>query len=415
MTGWAWDLLQTWRRLRRTAGFTAAAVATLGVAVAACAVALAFGWAAVLQPVSLFPHRDRLVDIQSTRGKGPDDRFGVAPADFVAWKAAQTSFEAFGAYVPIGEVDLTGGGGAAEPLQLHAHLATADVFRALGVPPALGRVFAAADEEAGNDRVALLSDALWRRLGADPGLVGGTLRLNGEPHWVVGVMPPGFGLRGNVPDLWLPLAFGPRRPADRRTGTLVVLGRLRPGVDLARAGAELDAIGAALATEFADTNRDLRPSLRPLVPLLSETVRPTVRLLLGAVAVPAPGHPVAGRLLPARARAGGGGAVHAVRGGDGAAAPGGGDPRRPRRRSRGDRAPVRAPCGRHGGGRRRPRADACDRRGRPPAGTALRGGAARSAGARVRRSRAGAGDGRRDRRAGAAVAARRPREALAEG
>lgn len=287
MAGWSFDLRQALRRLLRTPGFTAAAVATLGVAVAACSVVLAFGWATLVQPVARFPDRELLVDVQATRGRGADDRFGVAPADFVAWREAQTSFEAFGAYVPIGEIDLESGPGVGagfEPLRLRSHLATADVFRALGVPPALGRAFGPETEPAGSDRVALLSDHLWRRLGGDPAVVGESLLLGGQPYRVVGVMPPGFGVRGGVPDLWIPLAFGPERPADRRTGTLVVVGRLRPDVGIERARAEMEAIGAALEAEFPDTNEDLRPSLEPLAALMTKGLRPTVLLLLGAVA-----------------------------------------------------------------------------------------------------------------------------------
>jgi len=286
VTGLLSDLRGAVRHLRRAPGFTAAATGTLGVAVAASALVLAFGWATLIQPVASFPDRDRLVDLQATRGRGAGDRFGVTPGDFVAWREAQTSFLAFGAYVPIGEIDLgpSGLAGApSEPLQLRSHLATADVFRALGVPPALGRTFGPADEEPGSDRVAILSGHLWRRLGADPGAAGSTLLLDGEPYRVVGVMPPGFGLRGGVPDLWLPLSFGAHRPADRRTGTLVVIGRLRPEVGIARARAELDAIGAALEAEHPESNRDLRPSLMPLAALMTATVRPMVLLLLGAV------------------------------------------------------------------------------------------------------------------------------------
>ena len=307
MAGLSFDLLQALRRLRRTAGFTAAAATTLGVAVAASAVVLAFGWATLVQPVVRFPDRERLVDVLATRasGEGAGERFGITPADFLAWRDAQTSFAAFGAYVPIGEVDAVSAGAAGgEPLRLRSHRVTTDLFRALGVPPALGRSFGVADEVPGQDGVAVLSDHLWRRLGADPGLLGEVLLLDGDPHRVVGVMPPGFGVRGGFPDLWLPLSFGPEHSADRRTATLGVVGRLRPAAEIDRARAELDDVAATLEADHPDTNRDLRPSLEPLVEVMTAGLRPTVLLLLGAVAaVLAVAAVNVGNLLLARALA----------------------------------------------------------------------------------------------------------------
>lgn len=270
------------RRLARAPGFTLTAAGTLGFGVAASAVVLAFGYATLVQPVALFPERDRIVDVQATRSHGPGGRFAVYPADFLAWRAGQRSFRAFGAYHPLGEIDLTGHGA---PRRLRCHRATGGLFAALGVAPELGRGFSPEEETPGRDRVTVLSDHLWRSLGADPGIVGRTLLLDGELHRVVGVMPPGFGVRGGFPDLWLPLSFGPGRPADRRSATLGVIARLRPGVTLERARADLASIAAALEESFPETNRDLRPSLEPLVPLMTRGLRPTVFLLLAAVAV----------------------------------------------------------------------------------------------------------------------------------
>jgi hypothetical protein len=278
------DLLHALRRLVREPRFTLAAAGTLGVAVAACSLVLAFGWATLVQPTARFAEPERIVDVQATRtGGGEGRRHAVYPADFLAWRDAPTtrsSFEAFGAYAPIGAEDLSRRPGGGEPVRLFVHRATAGLFPALGVPPARGRTFQPAEEEPGNDRVALLSDHLARRLGASPGE---ELVLGGEPHRIVGVMPPGFGVRGGFPDLWLPLSFGPQRPADRRSATLGVIGRLAPGVSIDAARAELSAVAAGLEERFPDTNEDLRPSLLPLVELMTTGLRPTVRLLLGAV------------------------------------------------------------------------------------------------------------------------------------
>jgi putative ABC transport system permease protein len=161
---------------------------------------------------------------------------------------------------------------------------TADVLPMLGVAPAKGRVFSAAEEQDGSDHVAVISHRLWqRRFGGDPSVVGRTLSLNGEPYAVVGVMPEGFRFApfwATRSELWAPLSLGPRA-ASRNGSSLRVFARRKPDVGLDQARAEMAAITGALEREFPGTNRDV--SVLPLKEKVVGDIRPALLVLLGAV------------------------------------------------------------------------------------------------------------------------------------
>lgn len=279
MRGLGQDALAALRRLRRRPLPALATALTVALGVAGTAAVLAVTEAAVVRPVA-FPEAERLVEVQATRGRGAGDRFALYPADFVAWRAAARSFESFAGYSPLGGFEWTGAG---PPERLRAHLVSPGFFATLGVRPLAGREFRAGEDQPGRDRVVVLSHRLWHgRLGGDRAVVGRTLVLDGAPWTVVGVMPPGFGVRGGVPDLWVPLSFGPGRPVDRTSAYLGAIERLAPGATLAAARAELEAAAAAVARERPGTDRGLRPSLEPLIELMVAGQRDTVRLLLAA-------------------------------------------------------------------------------------------------------------------------------------
>lgn len=288
MRGLGQDTMAALRRLRRRPRPALATALTVALGIAGAAAVLAVAEAALVRPVA-FPEAERLVDVQATRGRGAGDRFALYPADFLAWRAAARSFEGFAGYSPLGAFEWTGAG---PPERLRAHLVTPGFFATLGVRPLAGREFRAGEDQPGRDRVVVLSHRLWRgRFGGDRAVLGRTLVLDGAPWTVVGVMPPGFGVRGGVPDLWAPLVFGRARPADRASAYLGAIGRLAPGATLAAARAELEAAAAAVAAEHPETNRGLGPSLEPLTELMVSGQRDTVRLLLA----------VAGLLLAAAA------------------------------------------------------------------------------------------------------------------
>ncbi|MBZ5555860.1 MAG: ABC transporter permease, partial [Acidobacteriia bacterium] len=208
-------------------------------------------------------------------GNGP-----VSPANFVDYRAQAKSFAAMGAaeyWTPnLTDVD--------QPEHLTALRLTADVLPLLGVPPALGRVFTTDEDQPGRQRVAVISDGVWRRrFGADAGIVGRSIRLDGEPFVVIGVMPRSFQFApfwATKAELWAPLALGPRA-SSRGAQSLRVFARRAPGVGLERARAEIGAITAQLERQFPGTNRGVQ-----VVPLREKVVgqiRPALLVLLGAV------------------------------------------------------------------------------------------------------------------------------------
>ena len=182
------DIRLALRRLRRSPGFTAAAVATLALGIGANSAFFSLADAALLRPLP-YPSSDRLVMLwerQSTAGK---ERERVSAANFFDWRQGATSLDAIALWVPWG-MALTGEG---EPEELSVVRMSPAMFRVLGVAPASGRGFLPEEETPGRDRVVVLSHGFWvGRMGADPKAVGRTLTLDGEPFEIVGVMPDGL-------------------------------------------------------------------------------------------------------------------------------------------------------------------------------------------------------------------------------
>jgi predicted permease len=201
-----------------------------------------------------YPEPDRLVQLWTDeRARGRQDPEWLTPPDFEDWRRENRTFAGMAAYQGWGP-DLTGGG---EPEALRGAAVSASIFAVLGVRPALGRDFTAADDDAGAERVAILSDGVWRRrFGADPGILGRAITLSGEPWTVIGVL--GREFRPPLPfepEVWRPM----RRPATGGCGrdciVLRAVGRMRPGVTLSLAHQDLAAIAARLEREFPDSNR----------------------------------------------------------------------------------------------------------------------------------------------------------------
>ncbi|HXO19395.1 MAG TPA: ABC transporter permease [Thermoanaerobaculia bacterium] len=280
MDGLRQDLRYGLRALSQRPGYTAAAVLTLALGLGASTAIWSVAEAVLLRPLP-FPRADRLVELQATHPRRGAERVAITPADFLAWRSAGTSFEHLGAYVPFGTLDLTGGG---EPERLSRHLVSEGLLEALGVRAARGRLFTRDEYGATAERAVVLADGFWRRrFGADPAVVGRRLRLGGELYAVVGVLPAGFRIIGGSPDLLVPLVFGPAAASDRESGSLGAIGRLRPGVRLRQARAELEAVSARLARQFPATNEDLQASLLPLRQVFAGAAPAALAVLLGAV------------------------------------------------------------------------------------------------------------------------------------
>ena len=276
------DLGQAVRRLRRSPGFTLVAALTLALGIGGNAAVLTALEALLLRPLP-FPDPDRLVLVQQT---DPDNRpRAVAPANFADWRERARSFEGLAAFEVVGRTLLEG----EAPLRLSAGIVSASFFDVLGVPAALGRTFGATSE---GPREAVLGDPLWReRFGADGGVVGRELRLDGELVRVIGIMPRGFAHPAEA-ELWLrakddlpeiPIAVNVTNLRQLRDSRyLGVLGRLRSEATLRSARAEMDVIAAALAAEYPEANARNGAAVTPLFEELRGGARPALALLLAA-------------------------------------------------------------------------------------------------------------------------------------
>lgn len=224
-----------------------------------------------------YPEPDRLVRVGERNPSQGWERHPAAPAKFVDWRDAATSFDDLAGYMSW-IFNLTGEG---EPERIAGARASASLFEALGVQPEVGRLFTPGEDRPGGDPVVLMGHGLWhRRFGADRALVGRALMLNGEPRMVIGVLPPGFLFPGEA-ELWIPLAMAPDE-LRRDTHYLSVLGRLRPGVSRQVAGQEMAALATRLADEHPATDRGWGIELFPLREEVVGDVRPTLLLLVSA-------------------------------------------------------------------------------------------------------------------------------------
>ena len=268
------DLRHAARALARTPAFALTVVLVVALGVGANTAAFSLAEFVLLRPLP-FHQPDRLVRLwQAVPGYG---RFELSPANYRDWRAAARSFSAVAAYANR-EANLTG---AAEPERLAIARASPELFGLLGVPALAGRAIAPGDSADG--RIVVLGHGLWqRRFGGDLGVLGTTVRLDGEPHTVIGVMPPGFRFPSRETDAWTPLLFTPDDYLDRNDNYIHALARLGPGITLAQASAEMAAVAAALEHRYPEENRDTRALVIGLRDDLSESSRLLVLALCGA-------------------------------------------------------------------------------------------------------------------------------------
>lgn len=260
-------------------GFTLVAAATLAIGIGATTLIFSVVDAVLLTPPP-FRDPDRLVVVWE-HNVPRDRRTNVAsPANFLAWRDTQQSFTDIGAFSITGTGSLTSPG--AEPEQVSVQLATSRLFTILGVDAFAGRTFTAEEDRPDND-VALISHRIWqRRFGGSPTMVGQTVSVSGTVRTIVGVMPPGFDLFDRKVDVWLPAGFGDQaREAGGRW--LVPVARLKPGIDLAQAQADMNRITTRLAAEFPDRDAGWASNVVLLQEQLVGSVRPALGVLLGAV------------------------------------------------------------------------------------------------------------------------------------
>ena len=270
------DLRYALRTLLRSPGFTLVAVLTLALGIGANTALFSVIDATLLRPLP-YPQPGRLVRVYSTDHGGGE--WSASPADFFDWQRMSRSFTALAAMNGT-SVALSGEGPAEH---LRAGSVTEDFFRVLDVAPALGRTFVAEEMTAGRDREVVLSEALWRsHFGADPRVVGRTLRLDGQAYQVVGVMPGGFAYPAGAA-LWTPMSFQPDLRVMRGGHYLGVVGRMRDGVTVAAASSDMAAVAAQIGADNPNVNIGWSADVRSLRDATVGDVRPALLVLLGAV------------------------------------------------------------------------------------------------------------------------------------
>jgi putative ABC transport system permease protein len=288
MTNLGQDARYAWRVLRKSPGFTAVAVLVLALGIGANTAIFSVVNAVLLRPLP-FDQPDRLVDLwhlpPQTSFPGVPI-FSVSPANFLDWRNQSHSFEGMSAY-GFGRYILTGNG---QPESIRTLAATSGLFSILHAQPLLGRVFLDGDVEPGQDHEVVLSYGLWSsHFGSNPDIVGKNIQLNGQAYTVVGVMKPGFAFPVNTdptttPQMWKPLAWTAAERAIRDDHNYGVVARLRPGVSLQQARAELNTISNRLAQQYPKDDKGWGATAIPLRDDLVGDVRPALLILLGAVA-----------------------------------------------------------------------------------------------------------------------------------
>jgi len=272
------DLRYAARAARLAPAYSAIVIVTLALGIGANAAIFSVIDAVMLRPY--YPDMDRLTVLSEGTRKG--DQMSIAWPTFQDWQARQQVFEQIGIYRSA-PVNFTGGG---EAERLNAAVASSGLFGAIGIPPLLGRAFAAGDDTPGAARVALLSERLWRRrFGADPAIVGRTIVLSNDAHVVIGVMPAAMRYPSRLTDVWLPLGpVVPTFPASRGSHPgLFGIAKLRAGVPLARAVSDMDAIARGIEREHPTTNTEVTVRVESYYEQVVSGIRPTLMLLVAAV------------------------------------------------------------------------------------------------------------------------------------
>ena len=284
------DLRYSLRSLMRMRGVAAIAVVTLALGIGATTTMFSAAYAALLAAAAVCRSRSAgaaLHDPDVAARRARCVRAGRARL-IETLTASVTSYQALASFTPS-LVSLSGGNG--DPEQIDCRDRLARLLRILRVSPALGRTFTAAEDGAPGDApVAILSDALWRRrYGADPSLIGGPVRINDVPLTVVGIMPAGFAGLSDKSEMWIPRTMAPRLTYAEYLTTpqlfIAVVARLKDGVTLEQANAELAAASAAFA--FPDASRargGARSPQRAGDARIEPTLRRSVLLLLAAAA-----------------------------------------------------------------------------------------------------------------------------------
>ena len=292
MQSFARDLRFGFRNLIKTPGFTAIVVLTLALGIGANTAIFSIVHGVLLKPLD-FEKPEQLLSLWEY---APDDagrmnKSRATSGNYFDWKAQSTVFTDMAVFGSAGFTWT----GAGEPELLLGARVSASYFDVLGVEPILGRSFLPEEDAPGGNHVVILGHGLWlRRFGGARDVLGKTLKFDGQPYQVVGVLPPGVyptwpQATGRMPFLpvyqqvFVPMALSEQRRSDRRSHLFGVLARLENGVTLERARAEMDTIAGRLEATYPDSNAGEAILVQPFMDEVVGSIRPALLVLLGAV------------------------------------------------------------------------------------------------------------------------------------
>jgi putative ABC transport system permease protein len=282
MSTFTQDLRYAVRAFLRSPRFTIPAVLALGLGIGATSATFSVIRGVMLKPLP-YDDPDRIVIIWENNLRRNFSRNVIGPANFIAWRERNTSFEHLGMIGPARLNMMLGG----QPEEVEGMVASSDLFPILGVQPMIGRAYTAHEDERGNDNVIVFTYEFWQsRLGGRADLVGSTVNVNGRPVTVVGIMPPGFTVLGRRAHFFTPYGWTLEQLRSARgRGSSFGIARLRDGVSFEQADAEMHNIAAQLEKEAPDRNAGWSVALVPVHEQMIEEIRPALNLLAGAVAL----------------------------------------------------------------------------------------------------------------------------------
>ena len=271
------DVRYGFRTLLKSPGFTIVAAATLAIGIGGNTAIFSFVDGALLKPLP-YAEPDRIVQVMEKPPGG--GRNGISTLNFLDWQRGNTVFEYMAARTG-GSVTLTG---INDPVQLRGSRVSARYFDIFGVKAAIGRTFADGEDQPGKERVAILGHPLWEsQFGSDPNVIGRSILLDGAPHTVIGVLPGGGVFDRWYSQIWRPLAFEPQN-MTRNFHWFGALAKLKRGVPLEQARAQMDTIGARIARDYPDSNKGWGVAVdRFSEVLVGRQVRTYLYVLLAAV------------------------------------------------------------------------------------------------------------------------------------
>ena len=274
------DLRYGARSLLRAPRFTVPAVLALALGIGATSAIFSVVRGVLLDPL---PYRDpdRIVSIWEANASRNRTRNVIGPANFVAWKERNRSFEYLGMVGPARLNIILDG----QPYEMSGVSASSDVFRALGVQPQLGRTFSAEEDLRDNDGVILISHEFWQsRLASRGDVIGSTINANGRQRTVIGVMPPRFTIEGQRADFYVTYGWTVEQlRASPGRGSSHAIARLRDGVTIEQAQDEMRTLMRTLESEQPRRNTGWSAVAVPIHELTTETIRPALLVLSGAV------------------------------------------------------------------------------------------------------------------------------------